>query len=334
MSPDGKTVAFIGGLMSDFGSVGGDVWTVPAAGGTPTDVTPHYKGSFTSLLWDAGGLRATALLGAQAAVVPIDPFKGPGEPLWTAAATIGAGEAKVAFARTGAMATVAQDYEHGPAVFAGPLSAPVRISHDNDGYAPIVAARTLTWKSGGSEVQGWLVAPRVAMTSSAKAPMITVVHGGPAAATTPSFVWQGTTAALVKAGYWLFFPNPRGSYGQGEAFTAANRRDFGGGDLKDILAGIDAVEAIAAPIDDRAARADRRLLWRLHVDVGEHADPSLQGDRRRRPGCPNWISYYGTNGINTWMIPYFGKSAYDDPRCLLGRRRRSAFIKQAQARRR
>ncbi len=65
VSPDGRTVAYIGGVMSDFGSVGGDVWTVPIAGGTPSDITPHYKGSFTSLSWDANGLRATALLGAQ-----------------------------------------------------------------------------------------------------------------------------------------------------------------------------------------------------------------------------------------------------------------------------
>ncbi len=311
VSPDGRTVAYIGGLMSDFGSVGGDVWTVPVAGGEPSDVTPHYKGSFTSLSWDASGLRATALLGAQAAVVPIDPAKGSGEPLWTAPASISAADAKVAFARTGAMATVAQDYEHGPAIFAGPLSAPVRISHDNDGYAPIVSARSLTWKSGGAEVQGWLVAPRTATASTAKAPMITVVHGGPAAATTPSFVWQGTLAALSRAGYWLFFPNPRGSYGQGEAFTAANRRDFGGGDLKDILAGIDAAEA-AAPIDDDrlgltgGSYGGFMAMW---ANTQTHRFKAIAA----AAGLSNWISYYGTNGINTWMIPYFGKSAYDDP---------------------
>ena len=32
-SPDGKTIAFIGGLMSDQGSTGGDVWIVSAGGG-------------------------------------------------------------------------------------------------------------------------------------------------------------------------------------------------------------------------------------------------------------------------------------------------------------
>jgi len=311
VSPDGQTVAYIGGLMSDFGSVGGDVWTVPLAGGAPRDATPHYHGSFTSLLWTPVGLRATALIGAQAAVVPIDPAKGAGEPLWTAPASISAADARVAFAADGSMATVAQDYEHGPAIFAGPVSAPVRISHENDQYAPIVAARSLTWKSGGSEVQGWLLAPRGAASSSVKAPMVTIVHGGPAAANTPGFVWQGTNAALVRAGYWLFLPNPRGSYGQGETFTAANKRDFGGGDLKDILAGIDAAEA-AAPIDDE----------RLGLTGGSYGGfmSMLANTQTHRfkaivaaAGLSNWISYYGTNGINTWMIPYFGKSAYDDP---------------------
>ena len=29
-------------------------------------------------------------------------------------------------------------------------------------------------------------------------------------------------------------------------------------------------------------------------------------------GISNWISYYGTNGIDQWMLPFFGKSMYDD----------------------
>ena len=30
-------------------------------------------------------------------------------------------------------------------------------------------------------------------------------------------------------------------------------------------------------------------------------------------GLSDWASYYGTNNIDTWMIPYFGASVYDDP---------------------
>ena len=63
VSPDGKTVAYIGGLMSDFGSVGGDFWTVPFAGGTPIDVTKDAHYTLTSLALDrrtASGRRCCA----------------------------------------------------------------------------------------------------------------------------------------------------------------------------------------------------------------------------------------------------------------------------------
>ena len=55
-------------------------------------------------------------------------------------------------------------------------------------------------------------------------------------------------ALLSRRGYFVFFPNPRGSYGQGEAFTRANVKDFGYGDLRDIMAGVDAAAA-SNPID-------------------------------------------------------------------------------------
>src|SRR5205085_12261404 len=51
----------------------------------------------------------------------------------------------------------------------------------------------------------------------------------------------GLPLHLAADGYFLFFPNPRGSYGQGEEFTRANVKDFGHGDLHDILAGVDEV---------------------------------------------------------------------------------------------
>ena len=44
-SPDGKKIAFIGGLMSDQGSTGGDVWVVEAKGGEPFDLTPGIDGT-------------------------------------------------------------------------------------------------------------------------------------------------------------------------------------------------------------------------------------------------------------------------------------------------
>src|SRR5262249_15612381 len=54
-SPDGKSIAFIGGLMSDEGLTGGDVFAVSATGGTPKNLTPGLKASAASLKWLRSG---------------------------------------------------------------------------------------------------------------------------------------------------------------------------------------------------------------------------------------------------------------------------------------
>jgi len=309
ISPDGKTVAYIGGLMSDFGSVGGDIWTVPFAGGEPVDMTKGEKATVTSLSWTKGGLRATRLMGPDMQIAA--PGAKGTTMLWAQPSSFAAGDGRAAYSADGAtVATIVSDFEHAPAIYAGPARSPRKITTDNDGQVALVKARSISWKNDGFDVQGWLLAP-VNADPAAKAPMITVVHGGPSSANVPNFLSTGGLPSLIRAGYYIFLPNPRGSYGQGEAFTMANRRDFGGGDLRDILAGIDAVEKVA-PVDDN----------RLGLTGGSYGGfmamwANTQTNRFKAivagAGLSNWISYYGTNGIDQWMIPFFGKSAYDDP---------------------
>ena len=78
-----------------------------------------------------------------------------------------------------------------------------------------------------------------------------------------------------------------------------------------MLAGIDAVEKIA-PVDDA------RLGLYGHSYGGWF---SMWADTQTRrfkafvagAGVADWTSYYGQNGIDQWMIPFFGASVYDDP---------------------
>ncbi len=328
VSPDGRTVAYIGGLMSDFGSIGGDVWTVPLVGGEPVNLTAGAKATVTSLAWPRTGMVATRLASDAAQVVGLAP-NGKATVRWSRPASFAAGEGQVAISADGrTMATALQDFGHAPALYAGPLGQPRQITRDNDAAPANAVARSVSWKSDGFDVQGWLLAPVGADKSVGKAAMVTIVHGGPASASTPSYIArEGGPGALLAAGYWVFLPNPRGSYGQGEAFTAANRRDFGGGDLRDILAGIDAVEKVA-PIDDA----------RLGLTGGSYGGfmsmwANTQTTRFKAivagAGLSNWISYYGTNGIDQWMIPFFGRSMYDDPEAY-ARVSAITFIRQAK----
>jgi dipeptidyl aminopeptidase/acylaminoacyl peptidase len=317
MSKDGKTVAFIGGLMSDFGSVGGDVFTVPAAGGEPVNVTPGYRGSFNGLSWQGKQIVASALVGSDLSIVSVDPVARTQRTLWAGPVSASASrDGRFAFSADGAIAaSVHEDFRHAARIVAGRLPKLAAITHDNDGFAPQVSARSISWTNDQFNVQGWLLSPSV-IEPGKKYPMVVVVHGGPASAATPRFVSQGDEANpmlrdLTSKGYFVFMPNPRGSFGQGTAFGSANKRDFGGGDWRDILAGVDAVEKVA-PVDGL------RLGLMGHSYGGFMTMWGVTHSQRFKAavagaGIANWISYYGQNGIDQWMIPFFGASAYDDP---------------------
>ena len=305
-SADGKSIYFIGGLMSDFGSVGGDVYTVSLSGGEPINLTPGFKGSFNSLTVTRAGLMGTAVIGGGMGVARIGVAPGQVEVLLQ-----GETSGNYAFDASGVTAAVSAESITVPASISyGPIKALKTITHDNDGVTTDISARSVTWTNEGFTVQGWLIGP--ATTEPGKTyPMITVVHGGPSAAVVPRFTRSGTAYNLAKAGYYVFQPNPRGSYGQGEAFVLSNRRDFGGGDLRDILAGIDAVEK-QVPVDDKRlgimGHSYGGLMTMWTVTHSNRFKAAVAG-----AGIANWSSYYGENGIDQWMIPFFGASFYDDP---------------------
>lgn len=312
VSPDGKSVAFIGGLMSDFGAVGGDVWSVPLAGGQPTNLTEGYKGTFTSLAWTAKGPMASAILGGDSAIARIDPAGGAKVTvLARGEVSYSAGDGRVSFDPSGKLAaTVVDSFAKAPQVLLGAPDALKPITHDNDALTATYIGKSVTWKNEGFDVQGWLQAP--ANVEPGKTyPMVVIVHGGPSSAVTSRFGSSGTVYDLLKAGYYVFQPNPRGSFGQGEAFKTSNRRYFGGGDLRDILAGIDAVEKIA-PVDDKRlgifghSYGGYMTMWT--VTHSQRFKAAVAG-----AGIANWISYYGQNGIDQWMVPFFGDTAYNDP---------------------
>jgi dipeptidyl aminopeptidase/acylaminoacyl peptidase len=142
--------------------------------------------------------------------------------------------------------------------------------------------------------------------------MIVAPHGGPAQSAMPRWPQPRFEPTIFSAlGYFVFLPNVRGSYGQGEAFTRANVKDFGGGDLRDVLAGVDTVLK-TAPIDPGRlgimgwSYGGYMAMWT--VTQTNRFKAAVAG-----AGIANWQSYYGQNAIDQWMIPYFGASVYDDP---------------------
>ncbi len=66
---------------------------------------------------------------------------------------------------------------------------------------------------------------------------IVYIHGGPTSQTMNSF--NRFVQFAVNQGYMVLAPNYRGSTGYGKEFQQANLFDMGGGDLQDVLAGVD-----------------------------------------------------------------------------------------------
>jgi dipeptidyl aminopeptidase/acylaminoacyl peptidase len=306
-SPNGRSIAVIHGLMSDFGLTGGDIWLVPADGGEARNLTPGIRSSANALFFRADDeILFSELVDGELGIATIDPGSGKTATLWS-----GPQDIHLSVARKGtASAVVRSSFESAPAVCAGPIGSWHAITHDNDGAARFWGeGRSLHWQSGETRVQGWLLYPRD-FDPKRRYPMIVQVHGGPAAGVMPSWPTRWT-ATLPSQGYFVFMPNPRGSYGFGEAFTQGNVKDFGHGDLADIQTGID--EALRqAPVDkDRLglvgwSYGGYMAMWT--VTQTNRFKAAVAG-----AGIVSWQSYYGQNRIDQWMIPYFGKSVYEDP---------------------
>lgn len=161
--------------------------------------------------------------------------------------------------------------------------------------------QVVRWRSEGREIEGLLYLPEQA--SVGKVPLVVDVHGGPFGA------WENRhdafAAFLGGYGWAVFRPNPRGSSNYGVAFAAANKNDLGGGDYRDIMAGVDAVLA-KFPLDPA-----RMAL--IGYSYGGEMAGFVEGKTDRFKaivsGAPviDQFSEYGTEAGSWYDRWYFGK---------------------------
>jgi dipeptidyl aminopeptidase/acylaminoacyl peptidase len=315
-SPDGSKIAFIQGLMSDEGATGGDVYSVLATGGDASNLTPNRKTSPAYLAWLSNSkLLITERVDGGSAVTALG-IDGKTETLWRGDETIYAGggdDLSISLAKDGrTSAIIRSSWARAPEVFGGPIGDWQAKTDANKAAKPLWGeAKKMHWKSDGVSVEGWLLYPKD-YDSKKRYPLLVAVHGGPASQRSPVWPTPGFDLTLLSGeGYFVLFPNPRGSYGAGEQFTAGNVKDFGYGDMRDINTGVD--EAVKTlPIDENRvgiggwSYGGYMTMWA--VTQATRFKAAVAG-----AGISNWQSYYGQNSIDQWMIPYFGQSVYDDP---------------------
>jgi dipeptidyl aminopeptidase/acylaminoacyl peptidase len=114
--------------------------------------------------------------------------------------------------------------------------------HCANPFRALNSASGVSWKApDGLDIEGWLLSPR----ASAPHPLIMFAHGGPVWHWHPRWLgrWGVSALMLLKRGYALFYPNPRGSSGRGKGFIRPVYGDMGGNDARDLLAGVDSLIA-------------------------------------------------------------------------------------------
>ena len=106
----------------------------------------------------------------------------------------------------------------------------------------IGSQQEVSWKNpkDGRTIYGVVVLPPKYQAGT-RYKTIVHIHGGPEEAWELGFNgnWYNYATLLASHGYVVLLPDPRGSEGQGPAFTEANYQDWGGGDFEDIMAGVD-----------------------------------------------------------------------------------------------
>ncbi len=244
VAPDGKTISYVG--PREDGPEPHDLMLLPVASHAARNLT----GASLDLLvtdyhWQKDG--SVVLLAANGFSNLLVTYSGDGARHDLSPAPGPAGS--MALSGGGEIAFVSQGATRPQEVWLwDQKSAPRQVTHLNDSWKAYALSEPefYNYKSfDGTEIQAALLKPRVSPSANpeigvpgkSKLPLIALIHGGPTGRWGDSIeVWGQLLAAH---GYAVFYPNIRGSVGYGQKFVESNRGDWGGGDYKDVMAGVD-----------------------------------------------------------------------------------------------
>jgi dipeptidyl aminopeptidase/acylaminoacyl peptidase len=187
-----------------------------------------------------------------------------------------------------------------------------RITDQNawlSGYA-LGRMQVIRWKSSkdGMEIDGVVTKP-VDFEAGHKYPFLLNPHGGPTGDSL--LLFNPTEQIMADNGYLVLQPNFRGSSGRGLKFAAANEHDWGDGDYKDDMSGVDAV--IARGWVDPARMG--AFGWSYGGYMTYWIDTQTDRFKAISPGAglPDLYSMYSQTDIHRYLAWFFGgKAPWDD----------------------
>jgi len=159
-----------------------------------------------------------------------------------------------------------------------------------------------------TQIQGWLMKP-VGWRDDQHYPLILSIHGGPHGMY--GYAFNATFQAYAARGYAVLFINPRGSTGYGQKFSDGTLNEWGGGDYRDLMAGVDEVLRTHSWLDAN----------RLGVTGGSYGGFMTNWIITQTPrfraavasaSVSNLISFYATSVYQDLIHAEFSGAPWDD----------------------
>ena len=161
-------------------------------------------------------------------------------------------------------------------------------------------AEVISWKTDGGPIEGVLLKP-ANYQAGRKYPLLVDIHGGPTGAHGNGFHADGQYWA--GQGWAVLYPNPRGSSNYGEKFMQANIRDWGGGDYRDIMAGVD--EVIKRGVADSEKLAVMGWSYGGYMTCWVVSQTARFKAAMMGAGLSNLFSMYGTTDIPGYIATFY-----------------------------
>lgn len=142
--------------------------------------------------------------------------------------------------RFSSMAVVLSDPTHPGEVWLGRGNTLVRVTNHNETIrrgGALIEPQEFRFKTfDGTETQAWLIKPS-GWREDRKYPLILSIHGGPHGMY--GYAFNPNFQVIAARGYAVLYLNPRGSNGYGQRFSDGTINEWGGGDYRDLMAGVD-----------------------------------------------------------------------------------------------
>lgn len=315
-TPDGKSVLFFAVRLDRWTNGNGDLWLIDAATGKTRDITPRHKGRYVRPVFspDGASIFLTSGWGTTRFPARIDVATGRATALMQTEGTV----------RIGSWSRDRRTYAYTYSDAVTPADVYIaRVEDSSDRQQRITdlnpwvrqeialaSVQRVRWSSfDGLGIEGLLHLPPETKDIPTPLPMVVHVNCG------PGCNWQNDFSPMTHVwaglGYAQLSPNVRGSINYDDEFLRANTFDIGGGDRRDIIAGVDAM--IARKIAD-----PQRLGIRGWSYGGILAGFTITQTTRFKAASlgamvSDWISEYGAGASWDMELRYIGGNPWTKP---------------------